>query len=437
MESVETDQDNVKDDLENVMDDLGNVTEEANLEIVQKKADLENVQVKADLQIKLAKVDLETMHMKKEVDHQDLILEDEPLHFNKIIEKEIQDNKENVEGRNSNHTEIESKNAVYEGSNFSEKLHIKLSKDNGITPQLEEGQLTEKLQIKNVSKQNARRGLDPMKRKGLNKKLTLSRKEVELKIVQQKNIICPECGQNVESKNHLRTSYLFKKHQEKHQVVNFSCDCLDVPSQVVWANQLRLGTEFFKKLRHMRIDHQGWFGCAKCRKCFSTNKKLTVHMETHSQEHKCDMCNRKFDQPNRLKDHIQIMHANPFKCPDCDTYLKSGRSFQIHRDKTHIKIECQRCLAMISKGYMNRHIRNHHNENTDKKFFCNVCEKGFMERIAFNAHTINVHIKSRPFGCRYGCEVKYNDTSNRNSHEKKKHGGLYIQKSNGPRDGQI
>ena len=38
---------------------------------------------------------------------------------------------------------------------------------------------------------------------------------------------------------------------------------------------------------------------------------------------------------------------------------------------------------------------------------------------------MNVHIRSRPYNCRYGCNMAYNDVSNRNSHEKKKHGGLF------------
>ena len=40
-------------------------------------------------------------------------------------------------------------------------------------------------------------------------------------------------------------------------------------------------------------------------------------------------------------------------------------------------------------------------------------------------HKMNVHIKARPFNCRYGCAFAYNDYSNRNAHEHKKHGGLF------------
>ena len=38
---------------------------------------------------------------------------------------------------------------------------------------------------------------------------------------------------------------------------------------------------------------------------------------------------------------------------------------------------------------------------------------------------MNVHIKARPYTCRYGCGAAYNDSSNRGHHERKKHGGNY------------
>ena len=44
---------------------------------------------------------------------------------------------------------------------------------------------------------------------------------------------------------------------------------------------------------------------------------------------------------------------------------------------------------------------------------------------------MSVHLKLRPFKCRYGCEFGYNDQANRNSHERKKHGKKYIGETKG------
>ena len=34
----------------------------------------------------------------------------------------------------------------------------------------------------------------------------------------------------------------------------------------------------------------------------------------------------------------------------------------------------------------------------------------------------------KPYKCRYGCGIAYGELGNRNSHEKKKHGGLACQR---------
>ena len=38
---------------------------------------------------------------------------------------------------------------------------------------------------------------------------------------------------------------------------------------------------------------------------------------------------------------------------------------------------------------------------------------------------MNVHIKSQPVRCRYGCSNTYNDRSNMAAHERRRHGGVY------------
>ena len=48
-----------------------------------------------------------------------------------------------------------------------------------------------------------------------------------------------------------------------------------------------------------------------------------------------------------------------------------------------------------------------------------------MEEKQLEIHRMNVHLKLRPHKCRYGCDISYNDTSNRNAHEKKTHGKLF------------
>jgi len=58
-------------------------------------------------------------------------------------------------------------------------------------------------------------------------------------------------------------------------------------------------------------------------------------------------------------------------------------------------------------------------------FQCQDCGKGFMAPHKLEIHRMNIHLKLRPYKCRYGCAFSYNDSSNRNAHEKKTHGKLF------------
>ena len=64
-----------------------------------------------------------------------------------------------------------------------------------------------------------------------------------------------------------------------------------------------------------------------------------------------------------------------------------------------------------------------HTDDRDKRFQCIDCGKGFIYKDNLEKHKMNVHLKLRPYICRYeGCGVSFNDVSNRNQHEKRVHG---------------
>ena len=97
-----------------------------------------------------------------------------------------------------------------------------------------------------------------------------------------------------------------------------------------------------------------------------------------------------------------------------------------HMKRVHRPSPCQVCGKIVKN--MKQHISTLHKDDSEKKFRCDSCGKGFPGNAQLQSHKMSVHIKSRPYQCRYGgCEniPGYNDTSNRNSHEKKKHGKLF------------
>merc|ERR1712129_244867 len=87
------------------------------------------------------------------------------------------------------------------------------------------------------------------------------------------------------------------------------------------------------------------------------------------------------------------------------------------------KAPCPHCGKVIKK--MLRHIKTEHTSDSDKKYKCLQCEKGFIDKNKLEGHMRSVHIRDRPFVCRYSCGVASNDKGNRKKHEIGKHGGVF------------
>ena len=67
-----------------------------------------------------------------------------------------------------------------------------------------------------------------------------------------------------------------------------------------------------------------------------------------------------------------------------------------------------------------------HVPDNEKQFQCKECGNGFVNANTLKIHAMNVHIKTWPYQCRYGCENRYNDTGNRHVHEKRRRGGVFV-----------
>jgi len=140
--------------------------------------------------------------------------------------------------------------------------------------------------------------------------------------------------------------------------------------------------------------------CNICGKSFNGREVLQYHIrkwhDNHKPKHKCGKCNKTFIEVIDLKRHM-VSHEDKTSCPQC--------GLKVRRLKDHMK--------------------QAHTPDNQKPFQCQDCGKGFVEKRGLEHHRMNVHLKLRPYNCRYGCDIAYNDTSNRNQHEKKTHGKLF------------
>jgi len=169
------------------------------------------------------------------------------------------------------------------------------------------------------------------------------------------------------------------------------------------------------------------YPCDICGKEFGKESYLRTHIESiHEKTHTCtcDVCGKVFLSKATLSQHVKYQHE-PVKTIPCTI---CGKEYTDRDMKTHLlthqeKVECTICNVKVRK--IEFHMKRMHASDEDKRYRCNVCGKGFVESQALNNHQMNVHLKLRPYKCRYGCTFAYNDSSNRNAHERKTHGKLF------------
>ena len=215
-----------------------------------------------------------------------------------------------------------------------------------------------------------------------------------------KDLLCPDCGENIGKGRAKDGGKYILRHQLKHQVENFVCECPDVPKLIVRPDQERVGKDFILKERHMKTVHLGWFGCTQCIQSFETEESLVDHREKHNLTFICDLCGFTAETKSSLKQHTVTKHvSNPVPCPDCGKHFANESLVKAHKKKVHTASPCPVCGVVIKN--IRVHMEEMHIANSDKRFHCEDCGKGFMTKQRFESHRMNNHIKSQPHRCRY------------------------------------
>ena len=178
--------------------------------------------------------------------------------------------------------------------------------------------------------------------------------------------------------------------------------------------------------------------------------RLWAHMRKHKPKNKqfCEQCG-KWLMEITFSSHACLKKRPAKVCNICgETFV----NLDLHISNIHseeIKRKCEICGNMVNESKFSRHVENHekqfvcphcgkkvkkladhiskmHTSDDMKKIQCPDCGKGFIKEVEYKNHRISVHEKTYPHKCRYeNCDAKYNDASNRNCHEKKKHGRVF------------
>ena len=158
------------------------------------------------------------------------------------------------------------------------------------------------------------------------------------------------------------------------------------------------------KLRHFKLFHLNYEQCEKCEK---------IVMDLAEGHHKCSKlkkhqpkgpfickhCGVEFNSHGGMDYHVKAQHIKEMvECPVCLKTLPKlnfASHMAVHKPKT----PCNICGKLVSK--MKDHMESMHVDDSDMKARCDACGKGFPSDQKLRDHTMNVHLKLRPYKCRY------------------------------------
>ena len=251
----------------------------------------------------------------------------------------------------------------------------------------------------------------PLKKRGMPKGTIIRGKLDRKSQVILGNCKCPLCNQEFTITDfHSERNY--RNHVFCHGVRRFNCEC-----EQNWESQRSL------KL-HVYLAHRGNFHCTKCREVFHTDEELEAHMKKHVRNDPlvCVDCGYTTLRDTILHNHVMYYHdTEKHICEICCKEFTGRLKMMIHKRRFHAqKKPCPLCGSIVKSLWL--HKKNMHTDDATKKYQCEICAKGFIEKGKLEIHMTSVHVKNRPYVCRYNCGVASNEKGNRKKHEISKHG---------------
>ncbi|XP_021931557.1 zinc finger protein OZF-like [Zootermopsis nevadensis] len=224
------------------------------------------------------------------------------------------------------------------------------------------------------------------------------------KQVSDKKQICGVCGKEFQFTKYLR------KHMLKHGKKNFVCETCGKLFE----------TKYMLKMHQESHSEVRPYTCKICRSSYKRNRNLLSHeqevhgifslgpgREKESSSFPCDVCKKEFTTQKRVAIHMRTHTGErPFHCKECGSRYTSRSSLYIHRKAVHegrkyvekgvfLCSFCSKCFA--TKHSLDVHLRIHSGE---KPFVCHVCNRAFTQRTSLVNHTAT-HTDSRPYPCNH------------------------------------
>ena len=166
-------------------------------------------------------------------------------------------------------------------------------------------------------------------------------------------------------------------------------------------------------------------------KSYKDDSDFDEEMEKKMKYYSCDICEKSFNRPSKLKEHVRMVHEltkeerekeKKFSCDIC------GHNFnRLDRLKTHQRVHsvdatfvCDVCNAPFNALYLlHNHQEHKHPEDYKKKLTCKTCNQTFRTPTDLKKHE-TTHTGIKPFACDQ-CDASFFNKGGLNYHLQNMH----------------
>ncbi|KAG8278748.1 zinc finger protein 729-like [Homalodisca vitripennis] len=204
---------------------------------------------------------------------------------------------------------------------------------------------------------------------------------------------CVECGDKFHDDIHLRFHY-----QMSHEMKPFKC------SMCVKTFNNKKTLVKHESTMHRKTSRPVYF-CSECPKSFHSEKRYQIHVGfAHRPIMNCKYCDKSFTEVNKLafheRHHLKQVKSI-YKCNVCGKVLKSQSALKTHKNNhtSNNSMQCEVCEQSFKSFHALREHMAKHSEEQEKKYFCDICGKGFYFYDSHARHR-RVHLDPLLFRCR-------------------------------------
>lgn len=175
------------------------------------------------------------------------------------------------------------------------------------------------------------------------------------------------------------TLHALKDHLKTHKLINST----NKPDESLIKAVI---TKHNKDIKMMKVSESKDNAQPKEKRVSSGSRKAT---------HECKMCHRMFTSEKRLSNHMQT-HKGLFQCSVCPkSFLTTSKLSNHMLEHDQVSIKCEICHASYSnQDQLTRHVENQHSEGSE--LTCKICYKTFESAIEVYKH-MNDHAPTMLF----------------------------------------